>query len=115
MICVKPKSKDSFRSDIIEKEGAWEKDNVNSVIKAMVAHPSAVFLDVGANIGMFTVVIAAMKRKVIAVDADPKNLAYIRQSLEIARTTEYVELIYNSIRWVIILDKTSIAIDSEKP
>ena len=82
----------------IEKSGAWEKNIVNSVIRAMKAHPSAVFLDVGANIGMFTVVIAAMKRKVIAVDADSKNLAYIRQSLDIANTQENVELIYNAIR-----------------
>ena len=67
----------------IKSEGSWEQDIVNNVIRAMEAHPSAVFLDVGANIGMYTVVIAAMKRKVIAVDADPENLAYIRQSLEI--------------------------------
>ena len=105
MICVKPRSQDSFRSDIIEKQGAWEKDNVNRVIQAMAAQPSAVFLDVGANIGMYAVVIAAMKRKVIAVDADPKNLAYIRQSLDIAKTTDYVELVYNAIRWVIRLEK----------
>ena len=29
----------------IEKSGAWEKNIVNSVIRAMKAHPSAVFLD----------------------------------------------------------------------
>lgn len=80
-------------------------DNVNSVIRAMKAYPSAVFLDLGANIGMFTVVIAAMKRKVIAVDADSRNLAYIKKSLEIAKTTDYVELIYNAVRWKMRLYK----------
>ena len=78
--------------------GAWEQATVNNVINAMESYPSAVFLDVGANIGMYAVVIAAMRRKVIAVDADPRNLAYIKQSLEIAKTKDYVELIYNSIR-----------------
>ena len=68
----------------------------------MKIHPSAVFLDVGANIGMFTVVIAAMKRKVIAVDVDPKNLAYIRKSLKVANTTDYVNLVYNAIRYIIL-------------
>ena len=64
----------------------------------MEAYPSAVFLDLGSNIGMYTLVIATMRRKVIAVDADPKNLAYIRQSLAIEKTTKYVDLIYNAIR-----------------
>ena len=64
----------------------------------MKAFPTAVFLDVGSNIGMYSVLIAAMRRKVIAVDADPSNLAYIRQSLEITKKSDYVELIYNSIR-----------------
>ena len=81
----------------IEKSGAWEKNIVNSVIRAMKAHPSAVFLDVGANIGMFTVVIAAMKRNVIAVDADSRNLAFLRKSLELGNTRDYVELINNII------------------
>jgi len=96
MICIKPRSR-SIESKRLESIGTWEGDIVNSVINAMVAHPSAVFLDVGANIGMFTLVIAAMKRKVISVDADPQNLAYIRQSLEIAKNRDYVELIYNAI------------------
>ena len=94
-ICIKPSDSVSGQ---IESTGAWEPEIVNNVIRGMEAYPSAVFLDVGANIGMYTVMIAAMKRKVIAVDADPKNLAYIRQSLAIEKTTKYVELIYNAIR-----------------
>ena len=67
----------------------------------MKAYPSAVFIDIGANIGMYTLVIAALKRNVIAVDAAPFNLAYIKQSSEISKTRKYIELIYNSIRWII--------------
>ena len=88
---------------IIERKGAWEKAIVNSVIRVMEAHPTAVFLDIGANIGMYTLVIAAMRRQVLAVDADSRNLAYIRKSLEISKTTDYVELIYNAIRFVVSL------------
>jgi 2-polyprenyl-3-methyl-5-hydroxy-6-metoxy-1,4-benzoquinol methylase len=35
--------------------------------------------DIGCNIGMYTVVAAALGRQVVAVDADPHNLAYIRK------------------------------------
>lgn len=95
-ICIKRLS--DYVSGEINAGGAWEKEIVNNVIRGMEAYPSAVFLDLGSNIGMYTVVIATMRRKVIAVDADPKNLAYIRQSLAIEKTTKYVDLIYNAIR-----------------
>ena len=41
-------------------------------------NPGVFSLDLGANIGMFTLAVAAMGRKVKAVDATFKNLAYIR-------------------------------------
>ena len=85
----------------INAEGAWEPDIVNNVIRGMKAYPSAVFIDIGANIGMYTLAVAALKRNVIAVDAAPFNLAYIRQSLEISKTRDYVELLNNAIRWII--------------
>ena len=56
--------------------------------------------DVGANIGMYAVVIAAMGRRVEAVDADPENLAYIKKSLDLAQNSQYVDIIYNSVRYV---------------
>ena len=47
---------------------------------------------------MYSVVVAAMKRQVVAVDADPYNLAYIRKSLDLGGNTDHVRLIYNSVR-----------------
>ena len=47
---------------------------------------------------MYTVVVAAMRRQVVAVDADPKNLAYIRTSLDLTNTTQYVRLVQNAVR-----------------
>ena len=54
--------------------------------------------DIGANLGMYSVVVAAMKRQVVAVDADPDNLAFIRTSLDLGGNTDHVRLIYNSVR-----------------
>ena len=49
---------------------------------------------------MYAVVIAAMGRRVEAVDADPENLAYIKKSLDLAQNSQYVDIIYNSVRYV---------------
>ena len=56
-----------------------------------------VFEDIGANIGMFTVVVAAMGREVLAVDADPQNLAFIRKSLDLQKTRARVRLFSNAV------------------
>ena len=47
---------------------------------------------------MYSVVVAAMKRQVVAVDADTHNLAYIRKSLDLGGNTDHARLIYNSVR-----------------
>ena len=47
---------------------------------------------------MYAVVVAAMQRKVVAVDADPFNLAFIRRSLDLEGNTEHVRIVYNSVR-----------------
>ena len=46
---------------------------------------------------MYTVLAAAMHRKVVAVDADPENLAYIRKSLELKNTANQVRLFSNAV------------------
>ena len=51
---------------------------------------------------MYSVVVAAMNRQVVAVDADPHNLAYIRKSLDLEGNTHNVRIIYNSVRSKII-------------
>ena len=46
---------------------------------------------------MFTVVVAAMGREVLAVDADPQNLALIRKSLDLQKTRARVRLFSNAV------------------
>ena len=47
---------------------------------------------------MSTLLVAAMEREVVAVDADPYNLAYIRRSLDLEGNTHNVRIVYNSVR-----------------
>ena len=56
------------------------------------------FADLGANIGMYTVTVANLGRKVVAVDAGLQNLAYIDQSLQLNGNRENVTLVNNAIR-----------------
>ena len=51
---------------------------------------------------MYSILVAAMGREVVAVDAMEDNLAYIRASLEIGNNTEKVVLVHNAIRQLFI-------------
>ena len=98
---------------ILEK-GAYEEENVVVAMKAMVYYQHAVFIgktliltvryltcfskDAGSNIGMYTIMMAAMDRKVIAVDAMVDNLAYIRRSLKLDNKESLVTLAHNAVR-----------------
>ena len=50
-ICVKHPKVDKFVSGGIIKEGFWEKDIVMKAMRGVDNYPTAVFLDIGANIG----------------------------------------------------------------
>ena len=50
-ICVKDPKVDKFVSGGIIKRGYWEKHIVMEVMRGVDNYPTAVFLDIGANIG----------------------------------------------------------------
>jgi len=92
-ICLKPLDVDIYISNQIDNWGSFEGAKVSVTLKAMSMYPSAVFLDIGSNIGMYTTVMAAAGYKVVAVDAMLQNLAYIQHSLIKGNTTENVTLL----------------------
>ena len=47
---------------------------------------------------MYTIMVAAMDREVVAVDAMADNLSYIRKSLELGGKENLVTLVHNAIR-----------------
>jgi len=97
IICIKPIERDVWVSGTIKKTGAWETETILNLIDVLNKFENATFVDIGANIGMYTVLAAAMHRKVVAVDADPENLAYIRKSLDLKNTANQVRLFSNAV------------------
>lgn len=95
---MKPREVDVHVSGSILDWGVWEENEVRGVMKMMEEYKDAVFLDIGANIGMYTVMVAAMGRKVIAVDPLMNNLALIHNSLNKVNNTKMVSLVNNPIR-----------------
>jgi len=105
-VCIKPEEEDRMISDSLLYDGIWEEEIVTNVLKALKLYPDAVFLDLGANIGVYSLLVAQLRHsssdhrpeRVVAVDAAGDNLAYIRKSLinnKISRPL--VTLVHNAI------------------
>ena len=54
--------------------------------------------DIGANIGVYSLAVAARKKYVIAVDSEAENLSFIKKSVELMNKRKYVRFINNAVR-----------------
>lgn len=80
-MCVYSASIDRYVSASILSGGAWEGDLVVEMIRTMRAHPGAVLLDIGSNVGFYTLAAAKAGFTVHAFEPVPQNAARIEASL----------------------------------
>ena len=74
--------------------GHYERDQIDALTAAMLYHGCDLFLDVGANIGFYSL-IAATRRlagKVIAFEPDPRSLGALHANLLINGMADVVEV-----------------------
>jgi len=81
MICIYPASLDIYVSAAIWQGKLFEQDHVMHMAHALKEDPSLQLVDIGANIGIYTLLAAAMRRKVLAVEMLPQNAVMIQNSL----------------------------------
>ena len=102
--------------------GNWENEIVTNVIKVMNLMKITTFLgkieeyliiwklmffwlaDIGANIGVYSLAVAARNLNVVAVDSEADNLAFIKKSAELMNKRKYVRFINNAVRSDLRLD-----------
>ena len=85
-ICVHRKENDKYISAALLSSGVWEPFVTRVYQHALTLHPDAAVVDVGANIGYYTLLAAAMGHSVVAVEPQHENL---RRLAEAARAPEY--------------------------
>ena len=96
-VCVKNPQQDRFISYSLVTEGVWEQEEVTNVLSAVLRASNSskvIFLDLGANIGVFSLAVAhlllQLKKeqtlvswpRVLAVEAMADNLAYLKASVQ---------------------------------
>lgn len=80
-MCLYSSSQDRYVSGSIHRTGKWEGHMVSNMIQTMRKHPHSTLLDIGGNIGYYTLAAAAANFKVNVFEPVPTNAAMIQQSM----------------------------------
>lgn len=109
-IYVYKPEEDIYISEMIINSGSWEAHLIEKVVKAMEKYPDDVFIDIGANLGVYSITMAAKGRRVISVDCNKQNVMRLCASASEANLTDKISIVHNGIsdqRKDLILVKSS--------
>ncbi|GFR71693.1 hypothetical protein ElyMa_003819800 [Elysia marginata] len=79
-ICVHSKEHDKYISAALLSSGLWEPFATRAYQQALTFHPDAAVVDIGANIGYYTLLAAAMGHSVVAVEPQRENLKRLAEA-----------------------------------
>lgn len=75
----------------------WEPELSNSLHSLLAEHPKALFLDVGANIGYYSVLAASLGHQVLAIEPFDVNLDLLRESAQLNKMTDKIRVIHAAV------------------
>lgn len=97
-ICIYNPKTDVYVSGSIKKYRTWEDHNVKLVVDFLKLNEDVEFLDLGCNIGVYTLTVAKLGRRVVAVDANVANLIFLSRSLVLGGLQDRdVTLLWNAV------------------
>ena len=96
-ICVYPREMDNMISAYVTDFHTWEEDWLNATGEILLKHKDFVYLDLGCNIGVYTLFSAKLGANVYAIDPNANNLRLLTKSLNLGHLQENVTLVLNAI------------------
>ena len=97
-ICLHESDNDMYVSGAFNgEESIWEEEQVKRMLELLIRHPNLHFIDVGANIGTYTMYAAALGRFVLAIDCFRPNLLRLRRAIQLANVSDRVVVVQNAI------------------
>ena len=95
-ICLYPIENDNV-SNYIYMHGSWETYITDFLQQAMIEYPDSLFLDVGANIGFFSLLAAAMGHDVIAIEPVNETVSKLQKSVEVNGLQQKILVVENAV------------------
>ncbi|XP_052271530.1 uncharacterized protein LOC127872239 [Dreissena polymorpha] len=96
-ICIHDLADDEIISGRLAKDGVWEGNYLYIIGSILSREPNIEVLDLGCNIGVYTIISAKLKHRVVALDPNKINIRLLNKSLNLGGLSRYVTLLWNAI------------------
>jgi FkbM family methyltransferase len=96
-LCVHEITKDSWVSSSIWKYGVWEEKTVKNVLDSLSKNPESLFLDIGAQVGEYSLYAAKLGCDVLTVEPFYDNIIRIHKAAFNQSLGNKITLIKNAI------------------
>lgn len=96
-MCTYSAAEDSFVSAAILTGGYWERVMAENLVKFFKDRTNFTFLDIGANIGIYSLPIAHLGRHVIAVEPNWDTVRRLAKSVSLGGIASRIDILYHAI------------------
>ena len=96
-ICLYPDEKDIYVSANLKKHGMWEQGYILKFQEYLRKYPESGVIDIGTNIGVYSLVAAAMDKNVLSVEPNRHNIDRFHKAIQLGHFSERVTLLQNAI------------------
>ena len=96
-VCLYPLQEDIHISYHIKTTGLWEPHIVEQFQNILRSNSGMGVIDIGANIGVYSLVAAHMGHKVVAVEPFLNNIHHFQQASQIGNVEQYITLLKNAV------------------
>ena len=97
-LCLHRINKDKYISGTFHNSTSiWEEDQVTRILQLLIRYPHLHFIDIGANIGTYTMFVTALGRFVLAIDCFAPNLVRLARAIQLANVADRVVLVQNAL------------------
>ncbi|XP_052244431.1 uncharacterized protein LOC127853728 [Dreissena polymorpha] len=88
---------DRMISSYVKDYQTWEESELNKTAQLILKEKNATFIDLGCNVGVYSLYMASLGVDIVAVDAVVDNLRLLSMSLKAAKTQSRSTLVHNAI------------------
>ncbi len=96
-ICLYNRDEDVYVSEDIRNEGVWEKHIVHKVQDVIRSDLDLGLIDLGANIGQYSLIVASMGHNVLAVEPFTQSLKRFQKAIQIGNLASKIIILKNAI------------------
>jgi FkbM family methyltransferase len=96
-VCLYPLHKDIYVSASLANYGTWEAGMVQQYQRWLEEHPGSGVIDVGANLGVYSLVAAAMGRHIVSVEPNIENVHRYHKAIRQGQLQDRIVLLQNAV------------------